>query len=181
MNRRMTQRSRFLSLVLRHQPQAAGIKLDSAGWVEVETLLQGMSSSGHPLSRAELETLVTANDKQRFTFSNDGKRIRANQGHSVDVELGLAPAVPPSTLYHGTVGKFLDSILQRGLEPGQRHHVHLTADRHTAFKVGSRRGTAIVLEVNASAMVEAQHIFYLSANGVWLTDTVPAKFLKRLE
>lgn len=177
----MTQRSRFLSLVLRHQPQAAGIELDDGGWVEVDTLLQGLAASGHPLTRTELETLVQSNDKQRFSLSEDKRRIRANQGHSVEVDLGLSPASPPSTLYHGTVERFLDSILAQGLNPGERHHVHLTADRHTAFKVGSRRGKAVILEIDASSMAKEGHLFYLSANGVWLTDTVPTKFLKRLE
>lgn len=177
----MIQRSRFLSLVLRHQPQAAGIELDDAGWVEVDTLLQGLAASGHPLTRTELETLVQSNDKQRFSLSEDKRRIRANQGHSVEVDLGLSPASPPSTLYHGTVEKFLDSILAQGLTPGERHHVHLTADRHTAFKVGSRRGKAVILAIDASSMAREGYLFYLSANGVWLTDTVPTKFLKRLE
>ncbi len=177
----MTQRSRFLSLVLRHQPQAAGIELDSAGWVEVDTLLQGMAASGHPLTRVELETLVQKNDKRRFAFSEDRRRIRANQGHSVEVELGLSPASPPAILYHGTVERFLDPILTHGLKPGERHHVHLSADRHTAFKVGSRRGKAVILEIDSSSMAKEGYLFYLSPNGVWLTDAVPTKFLKRLE
>ncbi len=180
MNTRMAKRSRFLSLVLRHRPEAAGIQLDEAGWVEVSRLLVGLAAAGHPISQKELEHLVRDNDKQRFAFSDDGRRIRANQGHSVEVSLDLKAAIPPQVLYHGTVAKFLEPIFAEGLRAGKRHHVHLSADRHTAFKVGSRRGAAVILEVDARHMSEQGYAFYLSANGVWLTDSVPVAFLKQV-
>lgn len=179
MNPRMTKRSRFLSLVLRHHPEKAGLTLDAAGWVDVTELLGGLSKAGHPLTRPELEQLVKQNDKQRFALSADGQRIRASQGHSVSVDLGLPSGQPPRILFHGTVAKFLDSILTHGLRPEERHHVHLSADRNTAFKVGSRRGRAVILEVDAVGMASQGHTFYLSANGVWLTESVPAAFLKQ--
>lgn len=180
MNGRMTQRSRFLSLVLRHHPEKAGLTLDEAGWVEVTDLLRGLAKAGHPLTRTELEQLVQDNDKKRFALSGDGQRIRASQGHSVAVDLGLQPAQPPRILYHGTVAKFLGSILTQGLRPKERHHVHLSADRNTAFKVGSRRGRAVILEIDTVNMASQGHVFYLSANGVWLTEAVPAAFLKQV-
>jgi putative RNA 2'-phosphotransferase len=179
MNRR-SKNSRFLSLVLRHQPEAAGIALDAEGWVEVDVLLAGLASVGHPLAPRELDWLVSQSDKQRFAFSPDRRRIRASQGHSVPVDLKLGPAVPPARLFHGTVERFMESITALGLAPQQRHHVHLSADRHTAFKVGSRRGKAVVLSVDAGAMVRNGHAFFVSDNGVWLTDRVPPEFLTRL-
>lgn len=176
----MKEHSRFLSLVLRHRPEAAGIVLDEGGWIDVDTLLRGLASVGRPLTRDQLQRLVRESDKQRFAFSSDGRRIRANQGHSVPVELGLPSARPPSILYHGTVERSLSSILEQGLRPGQRHHVHLSADRTTAIKVGSRKGKPIVLQVNSAAMVAEGHVFYVSDNGVWLTDRVPPAYIERL-
>ena len=181
MNKRLTQKSRFLSLVLRHQPEKAGIELDDAGWVEVTKLRAGLAEAGHPLTLEELQTLVRENDKQRFAFSSDGSRIRANQGHSVQVDLALAKATPPSSLYHGTVERFLASIQEQGLRPGDRHHVHLSADRATAWKVAQRRGAPIILLIDAQQMAQRGHDFYRSENGVWLTDHVPAEFLTRLQ
>ncbi len=169
--------SRFLSYVLRHHPESVGLQLDSEGWVEVDALLIALKRHGRGMSRVILEQIVASNDKQRFCFSSDGARIRANQGHSVKVDLGLAPASPPSLLYHGTVQGFLDQILAQGLKPIQRHHVHLSSDRETARKVGARRGRPVILEVRARAMEEAGHPFFCSENGVWLTDLVPPDFL----
>jgi len=169
--------SKFLSLVLRHEPEKAGLTLDSAGWVDVDELLRGCTAAGVPMTRAELESVVANNDKKRLAFSPDGRRIRASQGHSVTVDLEYAPAIPPATLYHGTVDRFLDSIRVTGLNKGERHHVHLSAQPDTAVQVGSRRGRPLVLVIDAGAMHAAGHTFYISANGVWLVDHVPAEFL----
>jgi putative RNA 2'-phosphotransferase len=152
--------------------------LDPQGWVDVEVLLEAMVQHGHPLTEAQLHELVRTNDKKRFTLSADGTRIRAAQGHSVEVDLNLEPIEPPELLYHGTVQRFLESILREGLRPQARHHVHLSADRHTAQKVGSRRGHPLILEVKAGEMGLLGHTFFRSDNGVWLTDQVPPQFLR---
>jgi len=172
--------SRLMSLALRHQPEAIGIVLDSQGWVEVDALLKGLGRRGHRLSRAELDRVVAESDKKRFAFNEDGTRIRANQGHSVQVDLGLEPAVPPERLYHGTVEKFMDSILATGLHKGERHDVHLSPDLETATKVGSRRGKPVILEIDSGRMHREGFVFRCSANGVWLVDSVPALYIKRL-
>jgi putative RNA 2'-phosphotransferase len=169
--------SKFLSLVLRHEPRRFGITLDGAGWTDVAALLEACAAHGVVITRDELAHVIASSDKQRFALSQDGARIRANQGHSVDVELGLPPAVPPALLYHGTVDRFLASIRTQGLVKGSRHHVHLSADRETAQKVGARRGKPIVLTVRAGELAQAGHVFYRSANGVWLVDHVPPAFL----
>ncbi len=170
--------SKFLSLVLRHQPQKIGLTLDSAGWVSVQELLTACNAQSVSLTQDELESIVQNNDKQRFAFSEDGLRIRANQGHSVEVELEYKPTEPPPILYHGTVDLFLPSIKENGLVKGNRHHVHLSAEVKTAEIVGNRRGKAVALEVLSEQMHEDGYAFYLSANGVWLTDTVPPQYLK---
>lgn len=169
--------SKFLSLVLRHQPEKIGISLDSAGWVEVATLLDAMTRHGKPLTEAQLRDVVETSDKKRFALSDDGRRIRASQGHSVEVELGYEPTTPPDVLYHGTVERFLPSIRGGGLQKGERHHVHLSRDVETATKVGDRRGEAVILAIDAAGMVREGLVFYVSANGVWLTDHVPARFI----
>lgn len=169
--------SKFLSLVLRHQPSKIGLTLDSAGWVGVVELLAACKAHGVALTQTELESVVRNNNKQRFAFSADGLRIRASQGHSVEVELDYKAAAPPPILYHGTVDRFLTSIQANGLVKGKRHHVHLSADVKTAEIVGHRRGKAIVLEVLSGQMHEDGYEFFLSANGVWLTDMVPPKYL----
>ena len=127
--------------------------------------------------RATLLEIVRTNDKQRFALSEDGTRIRANQGHSVKVDLALTPQQPPEVLYHGTVDKFIDAIRNTGLQKGERHHVHLSPDLITATKVGQRRGKPVILTIRAAAMAKASHPFYLSDNGVWLTDAVPPEFI----
>lgn len=170
--------SKLLSLVLRHDPARVGIVLDAAGWTEVAPLLEALAAHGVALTRAELTELVTSSDKQRFALSPDGTRIRANQGHSVDVELDLPRATPPPCLYHGTVERFVASIRERGLVKGARHHVHLSADVETARRVGGRRGAPVILTVRAAAMAAAGYAFFRSANGVWLTAHVPAAFLE---
>lgn len=171
-------KSKFLSLVLRHEPARAGIVLDAAGWVEVDALLRGCAAAGTRISRDELERIVAQSDKQRFAFSEDRLRIRANQGHSVEVELQLAPQVPPAVLFHGTTDRFLGAILATGLDKRARHHVHLSAERATATSVGGRHGRPVVLVVAAGEMHADGYVFFRSANGVWLTEHVPAKYLR---
>jgi putative RNA 2'-phosphotransferase len=172
-----THLSKFLSLILRHEPGKVGLTLDEAGWVGVAELLGAMARHGHAVTRAALDEVVTTSDKKRFAFSADGERIRASQGHSMEVDLGYAPATPPDVLYHGTVERFLGSIRGQGLLKGQRHHVHLSADEATAVKVGDRRGRAVVLTIDAAGMAREGIEFYVSANGVWLTEHVPARFI----
>ncbi|HTR51328.1 MAG TPA: TIGR02452 family protein [Kofleriaceae bacterium] len=169
--------SKFLSLVLRHEPARVGITLDNAGWTDVAALLDACAAHGVAITRDELAAIVASSDKQRFALSPDGTRIRANQGHSIDVELDLAPLAPPDRLFHGTVDRFVASIRASGLVKGERHHVHLSADRDTAEHVGSRRGKPVVLVVRAGAMAAAGHVFYRSANGVWLVEHVPPEFI----
>ena len=165
--------SKFLSYVLRHKPEAAGVKPDAEGWVEIKKLLNEAASHGMKISQAELDEVVTTSDKQRFAFSVDRRRIRANQGHSIEVDLGLRPLAPPKFLYHGTVARFIPSILKTGIKKRSRQYVHLSVDKETAQQVGLRRGEAIILRVSAAAMHAAGHEFYLSENGVWLTEKVP--------
>jgi putative RNA 2'-phosphotransferase len=169
--------SRHLSYVLRHRPDSIGIVLDAGGWVLVDDLLSALVRTGVSISRAQLERVVAENEKQRFALSGDGMRIRASQGHSVPVQLGYQTAEPPEILYHGTVARFLEAIRRDGLHRGRRHHVHLSADRSTATVVGARRGEAVVLNVRASEMHRSGHRFFRSANGVWLTDAVPAEYI----
>jgi len=148
--------------------------------VDVDELLSAMKGNGRSLSREDLDQVVTNNSKKRFAYSEDGKRIRASQGHSIDVDLGYKAADPPKVLYHGTVEKFLDPIRDKGLIKGKRHHVHLSEDAETADKVGSRRGKPVILTVDTQAMLIDGHEFFVSANGVWLTETVPTKYLEGL-
>jgi putative RNA 2'-phosphotransferase len=178
MRKELTSVSKFLSLVLRHQPQTIGIELDSEGWVDVDELLAGCGRHGRQITLEQLQEVVDTNEKRRFAISADGRRIRANQGHSLEVDLGLAPVEPPQWLYHGTVAKFLDSIRRQGLLKGNRQHVHLSADHETAQRVGQRRGQPVVLLVEAERMARAGHFFYRSENGVWLVDAVPAEYLQ---
>ncbi len=168
--------SRFLSYVLRHAPESIGVTMDGGGWVEIDELIE-KAAPQQVLGRSLLEQVVADSAKQRFAISEDGNRIRANQGHSIDVELGLTPTTPPSTLYHGTAERFLDAINADGLLPGDRQHVHLSPDRATATAVGRRHGKPVVLTVDSGAMHRAGSRFYRSENGVWLTDSVPARWL----
>ncbi len=173
-----TKHSKFLSLILRHDPSVVGIALDSAGWTDVATLLAACAAKGTSITRDELVQIVATSDKQRFALSPDGTRIRANQGHSVTVELGLARVVPPAQLFHGTVEAALPGIRATGLQKGARHHVHLSGEVDTATKVGGRRGKPVILVVRAAEMATAGHAFYRSENGVWLADLVPAEFIE---
>lgn len=169
--------SKFLSLVLRHDPGKIGISLDENGWTDCRDLIAAAGRYGRTFDYETLVEVVRSNDKQRFSLSDDGEHIRANQGHSVTVDLALEPQVPPAMLYHGTVPKFLESIRASGLCKGERHHVHLSADRVTASKVGERRGKPVILSIRATEMSAAGHSFYVSENGVWLTDAVPPEFI----
>ncbi|MET9441453.1 RNA 2'-phosphotransferase [Streptomyces sp. NPDC006610] len=174
--RRAVKVSKYLAKHLRHQPERIGLVLDEGGWVGIDALIAAAAAHGFRFSREELDHVVAANDKKRFAV--EGDRIRASQGHSVEVDLGLPPATPPPFLYHGTVASSLDAIRAEGLRPMSRHAVHLSADRETATRVGARRGRPVVLTVDAAAMHRAGHVFHVSANGVWLTDAVPARYLR---
>ena len=171
--------SKYLSKYLRHTPHELGLSLQPGGWVLVNELLTAAEKNGFRLSYDELVDCVETNDKQRFAFNETGDLIRANQGHSVEVDLHLEEREPPETLYHGTVERFLPSILGQGLVRGKRHHVHLSKDVETARKVGSRRGKPVILKVDAGRMYRCGHKFWLSANGVWLTDAVPPGYWLR--
>jgi len=171
--------SKFLSLVLRHQPELIGIRLDEAGWVAVSDLLAGCGRRGRAIRLEQLQEVVATNDKKRFEFSPDGGRIRASQGHSVEVDLGYSPMQPPEHLYHGTGERSVPSIRAQGLLKCQRHHVHLySEDRlETARDTGGRHGRPVILKVLAGRMAADGHAFFLSTNGVWLTDHVPPEYI----
>jgi putative RNA 2'-phosphotransferase len=169
--------SKFLSLILRHQPGEVGLTLDAHGWADVEELIRLVRQSGRPITRELLDQLVAENEKRRFAFSEDGRRIRASQGHSVVVDLGLAAAEPPEKLYHGTASRFLESIRAKGLHAASRQYVHLSGDVSTATLVGQRHGRPVVLVVLARAMHDVGFPFFQSANGVWLTERVPSQYL----
>jgi putative RNA 2'-phosphotransferase len=174
--RRTVKVSKYLSKHLRHQPGRIGLALDEGGWVEIDALLAAAAAHGFRISRDELDHVVATNDKKRFAIA--GTRIRASQGHSVDVDLGLPPATPPAFLFHGTVVRNLDAIRAEGLRPMNRHDVHLSPDRETATRVGARRGRPVVLTVDAGAMHRDGHVFRISANGVWLTEAEPPRYLR---
>jgi putative RNA 2'-phosphotransferase len=174
---RATKISKFLSLVLRHKSDAIGIHLGPTGWIDVATLLEAAARHDMVISREELAEVVASSDKQRFAFSDDALRIRANQGHSVAVDLGLTPVTPPEILYHGTATRFLDGIRQEGLKKMQRQHVHLCAEIETASNVGERHGKLAMLHIRAGDMHRAGAPFFRSANGVWLTDSVSPDYI----
>jgi putative RNA 2'-phosphotransferase len=174
---RLVKTSKMLSKILRHDPGRIGIELDEGGWVPVDTLLAALARKGTRLGRAELDHVVATNNKQRFAYSEDGRRIRASQGHTVEVDLGLPAVTPPAVLYHGTASRTVPLILAEGLRPMSRQDVHLSADRETAVRVGARHGRPVVLRVDAAALAAGGHAFRVSANGVWLTDAVPPGFL----
>lgn len=170
--------SKYLSKHLRHQPQRLGLELEPGGWVGVDELLAACARQRFPITRPQLEEVVASNDKQRFAFDETGSRIRANQGHSVAVDLQLEPASPPAELYHGT-GRAAPMIAANGISRMSRHHVHLSADVATATRVGARHGRPVVFAVDAAAMQRDGFIFYRSANGIWLVDAVPARYLRQ--
>jgi putative RNA 2'-phosphotransferase len=179
-DKRLTTVSKFLAKHLRHAPEALGLTLQPGGWVCVDELLAASARMRFPISYDELIECVETNDKKRFSFDDTGDLIRANQGHTVEVDLQLEEKQPPEVLYHGTVERFLASILAEGLKKGKRHHVHLSRDVQTARKVGARRGPPIILQVDAGKMYTEGYQFFLSVNGVWLTDWVPPKYLTRM-
>lgn len=170
--------SKFLSYVLRHEPQSIGLTLDREGWAPMDTLIAAAGSHGRALDRALIEQVVTTSDKKRFAISEDGFRIRAVQGHSTPtVSISMQEKTPPAMLYHGTATRFVESIRQQGLLPGSRHHVHLSEDAQTATSVGQRYGQPVVLSIAAGTMHGKGHRFYQAENGVWLTAHVPANFI----
>ncbi len=178
MEKQLKHISKLLSLVLRHQPEHIGISLNENGWASVNELIEKINANGNTINFELLQTVVDTNDKKRFTFNDNKTMIRASQGHSIEVELDLKVAAPPQYLYHGTVAKYLDAIRSEGLKKMSRQQAHLSKDKETAIKVGSRRGTPVILTINAGAMHAAGLIFYLSANEVWLTNEVPAKYIQ---
>ena len=171
----MKKYSKFMSLILRHQPEVGNLTLDSAGWAKVTDVLAALRAHVGPISRTEFDTLVAENDKQRFAFNDRRDKIRASQGHSLAVELALPEATPPDRLYHGTKRSVLGSIIKDGLKPGKRQHVHLSADLDTANIVAARRaGESVILVIETKS---CPHPFFLSENGVWLTEAVPPSAL----
>jgi putative RNA 2'-phosphotransferase len=177
MEKNLVKTSKFLSKHLRHAPREIGLTLEPGGWVLVSDLLEACRRTRVFLDRELLEQVVLENDKQRFAFDETGDRIRANQGHSTEVDLQLEPVEPPFTLFHGTASKSVSSILETGIDRGSRHHVHLSMDAETARRVGARHGKPVILRVQSRAMRDAGFVFFKSENNVWLTDHVPAKFL----
>ncbi|MEK6238407.1 MAG: RNA 2'-phosphotransferase [Planctomycetales bacterium] len=173
--------SKYLSKHLRHSPERLGLTLEQGGWVEVDVLLDACARNRFVLDREELEEVVGQCEKQRFSLDDDGARIRANQGHSVEVDLELEAVVPPDVLYHGTPSGVAATILEEGLLKMKRHHVHLSRDVATAEKVGARRGRPVILTVDAAEMHSDGLVFYCSENGVWLVDHVPPRYLRRRE
>ena len=169
--------SKFMSLVLRHRPETIGLVLDANGWADIGALIERAGAHGVALTRELIADVVATSDKQRFAIDESGQRIRANQGHSVEIDLDLEPREPPETLFHGTGEKSVAAIRIEGLKRGRRQHVHLSPDEETAVKVGSRHGRPAVLRIAAARMAGAGHAFFLSTNGVWLTDCVPAEFI----
>ncbi len=176
----MKSTSKFISLILRHKPEAVGISLDEHGWADVQELIDGINASGgYHLDTELLEEIVRTDEKQRYSFNEDHTLIRANQGHSIPVDVELKEVIPPAVLYHGTGEKYVSSIDQQGLIPKSRLYVHLSADIPTAKKVGARHGKPVIYTVDCRKMAEDGYSFYLSANNVWLTKAVPAKYLEK--
>tara|TARA_Y100000817_G_scaffold309244_1_gene298090 strand:+ start:740 stop:1303 length:564 start_codon:yes stop_codon:yes gene_type:complete len=170
--------SKFLSLILRHAPETINLKLDENGWASVNELIEKCNQHHKKLNTELLEYVVINNDKKRFAFNKDKTKIRASQGHSIDVALELKTVEPLHFLYHGTVDKFVASIKKEGLQKMSRQHVHLSQDKETAIKVGSRRGKPVILSINAPKMHADGYSFYVSENGVWLTDQVPVEYIE---
>lgn len=170
--------SKFLSLVLRHKPETIDLELDENGWADTNFLIHGMLKANYSIDIKNLKDIVKSSDKQRFKFNDDFSKIRANQGHSINVDLKLEQKLPPEILFHGTATRNIDSIKQNGLLKQNRHHVHLSSDTETAEKVGMRYGKSIVLKIEAGKMSADGFEFYLSENGVWLTEKVDTKYIK---
>ena len=169
--------SKFMSLVLRHQPEKINIILDENGWTDVAIFLSQMNTKGFSVDMKKLEEIISINEKQRFALNDTKDRIRANQGHSVEIDLGLSPTEPPQILYHGTSQNAISSIKEQGITKQNRQHVHLSAQIETAINVGSRHGKVVVLTIKALEMHQNGEIFYISDNGVWLTDMIENKYI----
>lgn len=178
MSNKLDSVSKYLSYILRHKPETIGLTLDSEGWADVSELIECANRKGESLTHELIEEAVETNSKKRFALNAERTQIRANQGHSVAIDLGLEPVEPPVVLYHGTATRFIDSIREQGLIRGSRSHVHLSADQTTAVDVGRRHGKPTVLTVNSSEMHKQGYEFFLSDNGVWLTTAVPSEFIK---
>lgn len=178
--KQLIRKSKYLSKHLRHAPERIGLRLEPGGWVMVDTLLQACAAHGMRISRDELDEVVRSNDKQRFAFDETGTLLRANQGHSVEVDLQLDPVEPPPVLYHGTAQQNVEAIRRDGLVKMRRHHVHLSGDTDTARRVGARHGKPAIFAIDAAGMRAAGHLFYRSANGVWLAESVPPEFMRAL-
>jgi putative RNA 2'-phosphotransferase len=177
-DKRRVRVSKFMSLVLRHEPEKANLTLEPGGWVLIDDLLAGAAGAGFRFTREELEMVVERCDKQRFALDETGTKVRANQGHSTEVDLQFEPAEPPAELFHGTPERNVEAVLRDGLKKMARHHVHLSPDTQTATKVGERRGKPVILVIDAAKMRADGHLFYRSANGVWLVDHVPPQYLR---
>ena len=173
--------SRYIALLLRHHPEKAGLCLDEHGWVEVEALIQGVRRRYPEFNRAVLDEIVARDSKQRYAYNQDKTCIRANQGHSIPVDVELKQALPPTVLYHGTGEKYVESIQKVGLIPKSRLYVHLSTDIQTAIQVGKRHGQPVVYQIDTQQMVHDGFIFYISANHIWLTKAVPVQYLKIIE
>ena len=178
MTHKKQETSKFIALILRHKPEEIGIALDEHGWANVDELIAGISKN-QPFTMADLEEIVRTDEKQRYSFNEDKTLIRANQGHSIPVDVELEAVEPPKYLYHGTGEKYIDSIEEKGILPKSRLYVHLSSDYHTAEKVGSRHGKPVVFCISAEKMAKDGYVFYKSVNGVWLTKEVPTKYFKR--
>jgi len=177
MTQSLTEISKFLSYILRHKPDAIGLKIDAQGWANIKDIIE---KADIEITETMIKNVVVSSDKKRFIISDDGLCIRANQGHSVDIDLGLKPKEPPEILYHGTASRFLDEIRRHGLRPQNRQYVHLSDNVETAMKVGQRHGKSVVLSIPAQSMHKIGHLFFQAENGVWLIKAVPAQFISGL-
>ena len=179
MSDRLKHISKLMSLVLRHKPEEIGLTLDENGWANVEELISKINAKGINVTNDIIREVVSTNDKKRFAFNEDKTKIRASQGHSIEVELNLIERIPPEILYHGTATRFLESILQKGLQRQSRQHVHLSTTVETATSVGSRHGKVVILSIDAKRMQNDGFKFYLSENNVWLTELVPVQYISQ--
>ena len=178
--KRLVKISKYLSKHLRHQPERLNLIMANGGWVKIEDLLRACAKNNFPVTFDELKEVVERNDKRRFSFDETNEKIRANQGHSIEVDLELKPQTPPARLFHGTAEQIVSIILERGLQKMRRHHVHLSIETETARRVGARHGKPVIFEIDTPAMLKEGFEFFVSANGVWLVENVPPKFLKLL-
>jgi putative RNA 2'-phosphotransferase len=178
--KQMTKTSKFISMILRHRPEVIGINLDEHGWADVQELIRGVNNTDkHTMDMETLEEIVRTDEKQRYSFNEDRTLIRANQGHSIPVDVELEEKTPPDVLWHGTGEKYVSSIDRQGLIPKSRLYVHLSSDIETARNVGSRHGRTVIYAIDCSAMVRDGYRFFLSANHVWLTKEVPVRYMKK--